>query len=78
VGQILPSPTAGDLLEEIKKHFHDVSVTFRPDPKIMEVNKALPKQLSDAKARAEWGWLIHYGLKEMLEDFIKEFDQNLS
>jgi nucleoside-diphosphate-sugar epimerase len=75
VGQILPSPTAGDLLEEIKKHFHDVSITFKPDPKIMEVNKALPKQLGDANARAEWGWFIHYGLKEMVEDFIKEFGQ---
>jgi threonine 3-dehydrogenase len=77
VGQILPSPTAGDLLEEIKKHFHDVSITFRPDPKAMEVNKTLPKQLSDAEARAEWGWLIHFGLKEMVEDFIKEFNSNL-
>ena len=78
VGQILPSPTASDLLEEIKKHFHDVSITFRPDPKAMEVNKTLPRRLSDAEARAEWGWEIHYGLKEMVEDFIKEFGQNLS
>jgi threonine 3-dehydrogenase len=78
VGQILPSPTAGDLLKEIKKHFHDVSITFKPDPKVMEVNKTLPRQLSDEEARAEWGWLIHYGLKEMVEDFIKEFGHNLS
>jgi nucleoside-diphosphate-sugar epimerase len=78
VGQILPSPTAGDLLEEIKKHFHDVSITFKPDPKVMELNKTLPRQLSDEEARAEWGWLIHYGLKEMVEDFIKDFGHNLS
>ena len=73
VGQILPSPTAGDLLEEIKKHFPDVSIIFKPDPKAMEVLKTIPRQLDDQKARAEWGWSIQYGLKEMVEDFIKEF-----
>jgi threonine 3-dehydrogenase len=78
VGQILPSPTAGHLLAEIQKHFHDVSITFKPDPRAMEVNKTLPRQLSDAEARAEWGWSIHYGLKEMVEDFIKEFGHDLS
>lgn len=78
VGQILPSPTAGDLLEEIKKHLKDVSITFNPDPNIMEATKAIPKQLDDQKARVEWGWTLHYGLKEMVEDFIKEFNLNLS
>jgi threonine 3-dehydrogenase len=78
VGQILPSPTAGDLLEEIKKHFHDVSITFNPDPKAMEVLKTIPKKLEDQEARIEWGWTIRYGLKEMVEDFIKEFNPNLS
>jgi len=78
VGQITPSPTAGDLLEEIKKHFKDVSITFNPDPKAMEVLKTIPKQLYDQEARIEWGWSIHYGLKEMVEDFVKEFKPNLS
>jgi threonine 3-dehydrogenase len=76
VGQILPSPTAGDLLEEIKKHIPKVSVTFNPDPKAMEANKTLPKQMSFGEAQSEWGWSIRYGLKETVEDFIKEFAQN--
>jgi nucleoside-diphosphate-sugar epimerase len=72
VGQITPSPTAGDLLEAIKKHFPLVSITFRPDPKAMEVLRSIPAQLDDTNARKEWGWSIQYGLREMVEDFIKE------
>jgi hypothetical protein len=29
-------------------------------------------QLDDMNARKEWGWSIRYGLKETVEDFIKE------
>jgi threonine 3-dehydrogenase len=73
VGQILPSPMAGELLEELKKHSPGVSITFKPDPKAMEVLKSIPKQLDDQNARAEWNWSIHYGLKEMVEDFTREY-----
>ena len=72
VGQITPSPTAGDLLEEIRKYFPKVSINFRPDSKAMEVLRSIPIQLDDTNARKEWGWSIRYGLKEMVEDFIKE------
>jgi threonine 3-dehydrogenase len=74
IGQISPLLTAGDLLEEVKKHFPQVSITFKPDLKLLENINAIPKQLSDEKARAEWGWSVRYGLKEMVEDFIKEFN----
>jgi threonine 3-dehydrogenase len=73
VGQILPSPTAGELLEELKRHFTNTSITFNPDAKAMEVLKSIPKRLEDQNARAEWGWSIRYGLKEMVEDFIREY-----
>lgn len=72
VSQINPSPTAGDLLKEIRKQFPQVSITFRPDAKAMEVIRSLPTQLDDMNARKEWGWTIRYGLKETVEDFIKE------
>jgi len=77
VGQITPSPTAGELLEEIAKHFPKVSISFKPDPKAMEVLKTIPRQLEDQNARKEWDWTIRYGLKEMVDDFIKEFNPNL-
>jgi nucleoside-diphosphate-sugar epimerase len=74
VGQITPSPTAGDLLEEIKRHFPSAQITFKPDPKAMDILRSIPQKLDDQNARAEWDWSIHYGLKEMVEDFIKEFN----
>jgi len=73
VGQIVPSPTAGNLLEEIRKNVKDVSITFKPDSRAMEVLRSIPRKLDDQNAQAEWNWSIHYGLKEMVEDFIKEF-----
>jgi threonine 3-dehydrogenase len=76
VGQITPSPTAGDLLNEIKKYVKGASVTFKPDPKIVNVVSSLPEKLDDQNARNEWGWSIQYGLKEMVEDFVKEFKSN--
>jgi nucleoside-diphosphate-sugar epimerase len=78
IGQIFPCPAAGDLLEEIRTHFRDVSITFKPDPKAMESIGAIPRQLDDEKARAEWGWSIRYGLKDLVEDFIKEFNAHPS
>ena len=78
VGQILPSPTAGDLLDEIKKHVRQVAITFKPDPRAMGVLKSLPKRLDDHEARVEWGWAIQYGLKEMVADFIEEFNPESS
>jgi nucleoside-diphosphate-sugar epimerase len=72
VGQILPPPTAGELLGELEKHFQKTAISFKPDPKAMEVLKTLPTRMDDRNARTEWGWSVRYGLKEMVEDFIKE------
>jgi threonine 3-dehydrogenase len=77
VGQIVPSPKAGDLLREIKKYFQDALITFNPNPEAMDNLEALPKKLDDQKARDEWGWSIRYGLKEMVEDFVKESNRGL-
>jgi threonine 3-dehydrogenase len=73
VGQITPSPTAGELLTEIRKHNPGVSVSFKPDSKAMDVLRNIPQKLDDQNAFAEWGWTIRYGLKEMVEEFMKDF-----
>ncbi len=77
VGQITPSPTAGEVLEEIRRHLPDISIRFKPDPKAMEVLRTIPQRLDDSNAREEWGWSIQYGLREMVEDFIKESSKSL-
>src|SRR4030066_684258 len=52
VGQILPSPTAGDLLEEIKNHIKEVIITFKPDQTAVDILRNIPQQLDDRNARA--------------------------
>jgi nucleoside-diphosphate-sugar epimerase len=76
-GQILPPLTAGDLFREIKKHIPDALITFKPDPVAIEALKALPRLLDDRGARTEWNWSLRYDLKEMVEDFIRDFDHRL-
>lgn len=75
VGQITPSPTAGEILEEIRRYLPNTSISFKPDPKAMEVLRTIPRQLDDSNARKEWGWSVQYGLREMVEDFIKELSK---
>jgi nucleoside-diphosphate-sugar epimerase len=77
VGQITPSPTAGEILEEIRKHVPGVSITFKPDPRAMDVLSGIPQKLDAQNAFAEWGWTIRYGLREMVEEFIKEFKRTI-
>jgi len=72
VGQIVPSPTAGELLEELKKYFPGAAISFRPDPKAMEVLRSIPTQMADRSAHTEWNWAVRYGLSEMVKDFIKD------
>jgi nucleoside-diphosphate-sugar epimerase len=35
-------------------------------------------RFDEEKARSEWGWKVSYSLPEMVDDFIREFDQNRS
>jgi threonine 3-dehydrogenase len=77
VGQITPSPTAGELLEEIRKHVPSGSISFKPDPKAMDVLRSIPQKLDAQNALAEWKWTIRYGMKEMVEEFIIEFKRNM-
>jgi threonine 3-dehydrogenase len=81
VGQITPSPTAGGLLKEIKKHVKNVSITFQPDSKAMDVLLSIPQKLDHQNAHAEWGWTIRYGLKEMVEEAVRiarELDREIA
>ena len=71
-GQILPAPSAGDLAKEVKRQIPGAQITFKPDQAAINGIAGLPRLLDDAGARTEWNWSFRYGLKEMVEDFIKE------
>lgn len=72
MGQITPPPTAGQLAAEVKKHFPDARITFKPDPAAAAVLKTVPKTFGGDRAEKEWGWKLAYSLQAMVEDFIGE------
>jgi nucleoside-diphosphate-sugar epimerase len=79
VGQIMPAPTANELVQEVKKYYPDAQVTFRPTPDAMKILANIPRYITGDCAEAEWGWKPSYSLELMVRDFIEEFKkQSLS
>jgi threonine 3-dehydrogenase len=72
MGQITPPPTAGELVAEVKKHFPEARITFKPDAAAGAVLKSVPKVFGGDKAEREWGWKFSYSLSAMVEDFVRE------
>ncbi len=77
VGQIMPAPTANELLQEVKKYYPDAQVTFRPTPTAMKILETIPRYITGDCAAAEWGWKPSYSLELMVSDFIEEFKKQL-
>jgi len=73
MGQISPPPTAKDLVDEVKKHYPQARITFKPDPGAGSVLNTVPKTFKNEKAEQEWGWRFSYSLADMVRDFIAEF-----
>lgn len=73
VGQIMPAPTASELVQEVKKYYPDAQVTFRPTAAAMKILENIPRHISGDCAAAEWGWKTAYSLELMVGDFIEEF-----
>ncbi|MFH1034794.1 MAG: NAD-dependent epimerase/dehydratase family protein [Pseudomonadota bacterium] len=72
LGQITPSPTAGELAAMVKRHFPGAEITFQPDPKAMDVLQSIPRRIDGSNAQREWGWEIAYQAEEMVADFIAQ------
>lgn len=72
MGQIIPAPTARELVDEVKKHFPEAPITFKPDPAAASVLNTIPKTFMNDKAEKEWGWQFSYSLATMVADFIEE------
>jgi threonine 3-dehydrogenase len=72
-GQIMPAPTAKELLQEVKKYYPNAQITFRPTPAAMSILENIPRYIEGDRAEKEWGWKPSYSLEEMVGDFIEEF-----
>ena len=72
VGQIMPAPTARQLVDEVNKYYPGAHISFRPDPEAMIILQNIPRYIKGDHAEAEWGWMPAYSLENMVKDFIEE------
>jgi len=76
---ISPPFSARALVTVVHARLPEARLTFNPDPKIMELLREIGRlKIDDSCAQSEWGWHIDYPLEEMVDDFIKEFNENRS
>jgi len=71
----LRSVTAKQLEQVIQKYIPDFSVTYRPNPEVLEYFQArrVAELIDDTKAREEWGWQPRFDdLDKMVSAFIEE------
>jgi len=78
LGQITPSPTARELADIVRTHVPEAEITFKPDPRAVEVIQSIPARIDGSNARKEWDWEILYGAEEMVKDFLYELKRGES
>ncbi len=79
VAGIVPSYTAQDLVDAVVCRVRDSQLSFEPDPQVMALLKEIGQmQISDERARKEWGWEISYNVDQMVDDFVTEFSRRQS
>ncbi len=80
VSGLSPTPTAGDIELEVRRHFPNAIVTYEPDPVVMRFYETAKTDVfEDSCARNEWGWKPQYEtLESVVTDFIQEVRVNAS
>ena len=77
VAGITPPFSAMELVKIIERRIPGASLSFRPDPVVVELLRELGMlRINDECARTEWGLHIDYSLDEMVDDFILEWERN--
>ena len=57
------------LEKEIKKHFEDFKIIYKPDQRD-QLAKGWPESINDDCARKDWGWEPNFNLSQMVNDII--------
>ena len=73
VGQIMPPPTAGDVVKAVKEFYPGACIGFKPDPAVVKALARIPRIMKGDQAEKEWNWRIEYSLRDTVKDFIEEF-----
>jgi nucleoside-diphosphate-sugar epimerase len=58
-----------EIAAEIKKHFPDFEITYKPDYR-QQIANSWPQSIDDSVARADWGWKEDYDLRRMTADML--------
>jgi threonine 3-dehydrogenase len=77
LGQIMPPPTAKDVVNEVKKYYPEAKINFKPDPETAIGLKTIPRIIKGEKAEKEWGWKVTYSLEDTVKDFIEDYTKGL-
>ncbi|MGD0657139.1 MAG: SDR family NAD(P)-dependent oxidoreductase [Syntrophorhabdales bacterium] len=77
IGQIMPPPTARDVVDEVKRHYPDAQITFEVDPAAEIGLATIPKIIRSDEAEKEWGWKVTYSLSDTIVDFIHEYKKTV-
>jgi threonine 3-dehydrogenase len=67
-----PSPSAGELAEEVRRQIPGAEIGFEVDEERQAVLDDVEREIDDGNARREWGWEVGYGLGEMVGDMRRE------
>ena len=79
VAGVVPQFSANDLVSAVRSRIPGAQLTFHPDPEIAALLREIGRlNIDDSRAQSEWGWKSAYSLEDMVDDFIKEFNENRS
>jgi nucleoside-diphosphate-sugar epimerase len=73
IAGISPVPSAEELATCLRSRVPGARITFLPDSETTSGLQNLPP-MSDANARAEWGWTPQYDLDGTIDDFLEEMN----
>jgi threonine 3-dehydrogenase len=67
-----PTPSAGELVDAIRRSRPDADLGFEPDPEVVGLLGNVARPIDDSAARSEWGWQPRFDLPAMIDDVLAE------
>lgn len=64
------NPSAGEILDEVRRAFPGADVVFEPDQKRQAIVDTWPEDQDDARARKDWGWAPDYDQRRAFDDYL--------
>ncbi len=64
------SPSAGEILGEVRRAFPQAEVAFEPDLKRQAIVDTWPEDQNDARARRDWNWQPDYDQRRAFDEYL--------